>query len=156
VIEAAVRSVSESIVDHRRSDGHRVGRKQLSRSVCEPDRRRSARPDRGIPLPRSGRPLPVFSADGRLVPLASRGPAAGRDSGLLREDGSSVPGLFGLGLGSGFVPWERIVRRSVIYRPAESLWLYQHGLGEMIYRGTRRRAAQRDSKKRGFDALPIM
>jgi hypothetical protein len=105
VIEAAVRSVSESIVDHRRSDGHRVGRKQLSRSVCEPDRRRSARPDRGIPLPRSGRPLPVFSADGRLVPLASRGPAAGRDSGLLREDGSSVPGLFGLGLGSGFVPW---------------------------------------------------
>jgi hypothetical protein len=54
------------------------------------------------------------------------------------------------------VPWGHLAGEASFSGQQNSLWLYQHGLGEMIYRGTRQRATQRDTKKRGFHALPIM
>jgi hypothetical protein len=100
--------------------------------------------------------IPVFSCKGLLVPLASTGPAVGPDSGLLCEGGDPVPGLFGVGLGSGFVPWGDLAGEASFAGQQNSLWLYQHGLGEMIYHGTRQRAARQNTTKRGFNALPTV
>jgi hypothetical protein len=154
-------------------DGREVWRRMHGKADGRPDRRAAAGPlsdlsseqlirvldDADLVVPALGyrmATIPVFSADGRLIPLASTGPAVGPESNLLDEDGGSVPGLFGLGLGSGFVPWGHLAGEASFSGQQNSLWLYQHGLGEMIYRGTRQRATQRDTKKRGFHALPIM
>ncbi len=154
-------------------DGREVWRRMHGKDGGRPDRRAVAGPlsdlsraeihrlldDADLIVPALGyrmATLPVFSASGRLVPLASTGPAVGPDSSLLCEDGSAVPGLFGLGLGSGFVPWGDLAGEESFAGQQNSLWLYQHGLGEMIYHGTRQCAARRGATNRGLYALPIM
>jgi hypothetical protein len=83
---------------------------------------------------------PIFDAEGRPVGLASTGPAVGPDSRLLATDGTAIPGLFGVGLGSGFTPWGQMSGEVSFSGQQNSLWLYQNGLGEMIYSSTHRLA----------------
>ena len=48
--------------------------------------------------------VPVFDAEGDAVPLARTGPAVGPCSRARPPDGAPIPGVFGVGLGPGFVP----------------------------------------------------
>jgi hypothetical protein len=86
--------------------------------------------------------IPIYDADGRPVRLASTGPAVRADARLLAADGTPVPGVFGVGLGSGFVPWGAMAGEASFAGQQNSLWLYQNGLGELIYNSTRRLAQQ--------------
>jgi hypothetical protein len=86
--------------------------------------------------------VPVFDKDGFPLPLARTGPAVGSDARLLDADGRAVPGLFGLGLGSGFTPWGGMSGEASFTGQQNSLWLYQHGLGELIYNSAREYAAE--------------
>jgi len=83
------------------------------------------------------RTVPVFDPHGGLIPLARTGPAVGADSRLLTADGRPIPGVFGAGLGSGFVPWGAMAGEASFTGQQNSFWLFQHGLGEMIYQSTR-------------------
>jgi hypothetical protein len=85
--------------------------------------------------------IPVFDKAGYPVPLARTGPAVGSDSRLLDADGRAIPGLFGVGLGSGFAPWGGMSGEASFTGQQNSLWLYQHGLGELIHNSTRQLAA---------------
>lgn len=84
--------------------------------------------------------LPIYDARGARVPLARCGPAVAPDARLLAEDGTPVPGVFGVGLGSGFRPWGAMTGEESFAGQQNSLWLYQNGLGKLLYDGTRRRA----------------
>ena len=84
--------------------------------------------------------VPVFDRHGYPLPLAQTGSAVGSDSRLLDADGRSIPGLFGVGLGSGFTPWGGMSGEDSFTGQQNSLWLYQHGLGELIHNGTRHHA----------------
>lgn len=96
--------------------------------------------------------IPVFDKYGYSVPLARTGPAVAPDSRLLGADGQAVPGLFGVGLGSGFVPWGGLSGELSFTGQQNSLWLYQHGLGEMVYHGTRQYAV---ALQAGADVLHL-
>jgi hypothetical protein len=85
--------------------------------------------------------VPVFDANGDRIPLARTGPSVGPDSRLLAADGSSIPNVFGIGLGSGFIPWGDMAGEKSFAGQQNSLWLCQNGLGEMIYHGARDCAA---------------
>lgn len=87
--------------------------------------------------------VPVFDKDGYPVPLARSGPAVGSDARLLDAEGRPIPGLFGIGLGSGFTPWGGMSGEASFTGQQNSLWLYQHGLGELIHNGARSHAADR-------------
>ncbi|MCV7443723.1 hypothetical protein H7K33_15910 [Mycobacterium paraense] len=84
--------------------------------------------------------LPIYDARGARVPLARCGPAVTPDARLLAEDGTPVPGVFGVGLGSGFLPRGAMAGEESFTGQQNSLWLYQNGLGQLIYDATRRRA----------------
>jgi hypothetical protein len=72
-------------------------------------------------------------------PLSAAGPDEFTAHGA--ADGAPIPGVFGVGLGSGFVPRGAMAREASFAGQQNSLWLYQNGLGGMIYRGTRNCAA---------------
>ena len=97
---------------------------------------------------------PIFDADRRPVPLASDGPAVGPDSRLLAADGTAIPDVFGVGLGSGFTPWGAMAGEASFSGQQNSLWLYQNGLGEMIYTGARRLALRQRALAAEPAALP--
>lgn len=86
--------------------------------------------------------LPVFDGQGNRIALARTGPAVGPDSRLLAEDGSPIPNIFGIGLGSGFIPWGDMAGEKSFAGQQNSLWLCQNGLGAMVYRGVRQCAQQ--------------
>jgi hypothetical protein len=54
---------------------------------------------------------------------------------LLRADGSELPNVFGIGLGTGFRPTESMGCEPNFDGQANSLWLYQNDIGGLIYRG---------------------
>ena len=87
--------------------------------------------------------LPLYDARRRPVQLANTGPSVGPDSRLLTADGTAVPNVFGVGLGSDFVPWGEMSGEASFTGQQNSLWLYQNGLGEMVYTSTRQLANQR-------------
>lgn len=140
-------------------DGRQTWRRMHGKLGTEPDGRAVARPikdlsgaelidlldDADLIVPALGyrlATLPVFDEDGDPVPLARTGPAVGRDSQLLAADGEAVPGLFGVGLGSDFMPRGPMAGEVSFNGQQNSLWLYQNGLGEMVYQGTRQYAAR--------------
>lgn len=61
-----------------------------------------------------------------------------------------------MGPRSGFVPWGDVAGEASFVGQQKCLWLYQHGLGQMIYHGTRKRAARQNTTKRGLNALPTV
>lgn len=78
--------------------------------------------------------LPVERADGtpRLL-AADRGRAmVDRHCRVLDADGAIVPGLYGIGLAAGFVPWGRLGGEASFRGQANGLWLWQNDVGMMI------------------------
>jgi hypothetical protein len=61
------------------------------------------------------------------------GPAVDSDCRLLTEQGCPIPGVFGLGLGSGFRPTGMMGGEENFKGQANSLWLYQNDIGAMIH-----------------------
>ncbi len=156
-----------------RGDGREVWRRMHGLAGMERDRRVIARPvgalsraelirlleDSALIVPALGYRLaavPIFDAHGNPVPLAHTGPAVGPDSQLIRVSGAPIPGVFGIGLGSGFVPWGAMAGEASFRAQQNSQWLYQHGLGEMIYNGTRQCAARQRAAEISTPALSLL
>jgi hypothetical protein len=80
--------------------------------------------------------LPVFGADGERLALSADagGVAVGDASRLLLEDGTSLPNLFGIGLGTGYRLPASMGGEPNFDGQANSLWLYQNDIGAIIYR----------------------
>lgn len=80
--------------------------------------------------------LPVFSADGARLSLNADagGIAVGEDCRLLLDDGTSLPNLFGIGLGTGYRLPANMGGEPNFDGQANSLWLYQNDIGAVIYR----------------------
>jgi len=80
--------------------------------------------------------FPLFGADGARLALNADagGVAVGDGCRLLLEDGSSLPNLFGIGLGSGYRLPASMGGEPNFDGQANSLWLYQNDIGAIIYR----------------------
>jgi hypothetical protein len=80
--------------------------------------------------------LPVYGADGERLALNADagGVAVGDDSRLLLEDGTSLPNVFGIGLGTGYRLPASMGGEPNFDGQANSLWLYQNDIGAIIYR----------------------
>ena len=82
------------------------------------------------------RALPVRDRNGQPVTLLSQtGPQKPLVDGqcrVLDGDGRPVPGLFGIGLGAGFVPRGRLGGEASFRGQANGLWLWQHDVGSLI------------------------
>lgn len=81
--------------------------------------------------------IPVFDARGRRLRLqADQGlSAVDGNSRLLMEDGTALPNIFSLGLGSGYRPDGAMGGEASFAGQANSLWLYQNDIGALVYRG---------------------
>jgi hypothetical protein len=97
--------------------------------------------------------VPIVDADGRLVRLARSGPAVGTDARLLTDTHQALAGVFGIGLGSGFVPWGSMSGEPSFRGQQNSMWLYQNGLGALVYEGIVKHAAR--LKRRGDTTLDM-
>jgi hypothetical protein len=80
--------------------------------------------------------LPVFDADGDRLTLNAElgGVAVGESSRLLLSDGTSLPNLFGIGLGTGYKLPPSMGGEPNFDGQANSLWLYHNDIGAIIYR----------------------
>jgi hypothetical protein len=80
--------------------------------------------------------LPVFDEHGARLALSAEegGTAVGEDSRLLLSDGSTLPNLFGIGLGTGYRLPASMGGEPNFNGQANSLWLYQNDIGAVIYR----------------------
>ena len=80
--------------------------------------------------------LPVFDAEGTRLALNAEqgGIAVGEHSRLLLSDGTSVPNLFGIGLGTGYKLPTSMGGEPNFDGQANSLWLYHNDIGAIIYR----------------------
>ncbi|MGI4733351.1 MAG: DegT/DnrJ/EryC1/StrS family aminotransferase [Janthinobacterium lividum] len=78
--------------------------------------------------------LPVADAAGRPIVLAADTGAAmvDRHCRVLGADGTALPGLYGIGLAAGFVPWGRLGGEASFAGQANGLWLWQNDVGRMI------------------------
>ena len=80
--------------------------------------------------------LPVFDPAGTRLSLNADlgGVAVGEQSRLLLSDGTSVPNLFGIGLGTGYKLPTSMGGEPNFDGQANSLWLYHNDIGAIIYR----------------------
>jgi hypothetical protein len=80
--------------------------------------------------------LPVFDAAGTRLSLNADlgGIAVGEQSRLLLSDGSTLPNLFGIGLGTGYKLPASMGGEPNFEGQANSLWLYHNDIGAIIYR----------------------
>lgn len=80
--------------------------------------------------------LPVFDAGGERLTLNAElgGIAVGEQSRLLLSDGTTLPNLFGIGLGTGYKLPPGMGGEPNFDGQANSLWLYQNDIGAIIYR----------------------
>jgi dTDP-4-amino-4,6-dideoxygalactose transaminase len=78
--------------------------------------------------------LPVLDAHGASVPLAARGgaPMVDKHCRVVGADGAAIPGLYGIGLAAGFVPWGALGGEASFSGQANGLWLWQNDVGLMI------------------------
>ncbi len=78
--------------------------------------------------------LPVVDAAGAPIALAAHGggPMVDRHCRVLDGDGAAVPGLYGIGLAAGFVPWGALGGEASFSGQANGLWLWQNDVGLMI------------------------
>jgi hypothetical protein len=86
------------------------------------------------------RTMPVFDSDGRPMDLAAdHGQrAVERDCRLRLTDGGSLPNVFAMGLGSGYLPWGRMGGEAGFDGQQNSLWLYQNDIGAVVYEEVQR------------------
>ena len=80
--------------------------------------------------------LPIFDAQGARLALNAEagGTAVGEGSRLLLHDGTILPNLFGIGLGTGYRLPPSMGGEPNFNGQANSLWLYQNDIGAVIYR----------------------
>jgi dTDP-4-amino-4,6-dideoxygalactose transaminase len=80
------------------------------------------------------RALPILDADGTALALAAdRGlPMVDRHCRIVDAEGVAIPGLFGIGLAAGFVPWGALGGEASFSGQANGLWLWQNDVGQMI------------------------
>jgi hypothetical protein len=92
--------------------------------------------------------LPVYGADGERLALNADagGVAVGDDSRLLLEDGTSLPNLFGIGLGTGYRLPASMGGEPNFDGQANSLWLYQNDIGAIIYRAIHHQLSLAEAK----------
>ncbi len=78
--------------------------------------------------------LPVHAEDGTPIALAAAGEGAMVDPQcrVRAADGTPIPGLYGLGLAAGFVPWGPLGGEASFSGQANGLWLWQNAVGSMI------------------------
>ncbi|WP_375422075.1 DegT/DnrJ/EryC1/StrS family aminotransferase [uncultured Sphingomonas sp.] len=78
--------------------------------------------------------LPIAGLDGIPMPLAAeRGaPMVDRHCRIVDADGTAIPGLYGIGLAAGFVPWGALGGEASFSGQANGLWLWQNDVGLMI------------------------
>jgi hypothetical protein len=61
--------------------------------------------------------------------------AVGDDCRLVLADGSTLPNVYGIGLGTGFRPSLAMGCEPNFSGQANSLWLYQNDIGATVWRG---------------------
>jgi hypothetical protein len=98
--------------------------------------------------------VPVYAQNGQRIELARSGPSVDANARLRTEEGGTLPNVFGIGLGSGFRPWGALAGEPAFRGQQNSAWLYQHGLGALIYDGVRRWAEQRH--ERAAEMIPLL
>lgn len=88
--------------------------------------------------------LPIFDVHGERLSLnAEAGRAAvDEDCRLLLDDGTSLANLFCIGLGTGYRLPAHMGGEPNFDGQANSLWLYQNDIGEVIYRAIHRREGE--------------
>lgn len=79
--------------------------------------------------------MPILDAAGRRLPLmADCNTDSVDDRCRIRlENGTSLPNVFGIGLGTGFRPTQAMGCEPNFSGQANSLWLYQNDIGAVIY-----------------------
>jgi hypothetical protein len=78
--------------------------------------------------------IPVYNAQLEPVSLHCHhgGPLVNNRSQVLGEQGLPLPGMFGAGLASGFMPGGKMGGEPSFNKQTNSLWAYQNDIGEMI------------------------
>jgi len=87
--------------------------------------------------------LPILDDAGRRLALSAdaQGDAVGDDCRLRLTDGSSLPNVYAIGLGTGFRPTLAMGCEPNFSGQANSLWLYQNDIGGTIWRGIHEKKA---------------
>lgn len=87
--------------------------------------------------------LPIVDPAGRQLSMRADadGDAVDDECRLVLADGSSLPNVYGIGLGSGFRPSLAMGCEPNFRGQANSLWLYQNDIGATIWRGIHDRHA---------------
>ncbi len=80
------------------------------------------------------RALAIHDSEGRSVALAAHEGAAmvDRHCRILDATGAAIPGLYGIGLAAGFVPWGKLGGEASFSGQANGLWQWQNDVGAMI------------------------
>jgi len=80
------------------------------------------------------RALPIHDSEGRSIDLAARhgGAMVDRHCRIMDATGAAIPGLYGIGLAAGFVPWGKLGGEASFSGQANGLWQWQNDVGAMI------------------------
>ncbi|MGY4398686.1 dTDP-4-amino-4,6-dideoxygalactose transaminase [Sphingomonas sp. UYAg733] len=78
--------------------------------------------------------LPLNDMQGEPIALSAQagGAMVDRHCRVIRADGTPVPGVYGIGLAAGFVPWGALGGEASFSGQANGLWLWQNDVGQMI------------------------
>ncbi|MBN8817034.1 MAG: DegT/DnrJ/EryC1/StrS family aminotransferase [Sphingomonas sp.] len=78
--------------------------------------------------------LPLFDASGAPIALAAHRdrPMVDKHCRVLDANDRPIPGVFGIGLAAGFVPWGQLGGEASFRGQANGLWLWQNDVGQMI------------------------
>ncbi|QDZ08370.1 aminotransferase DegT [Sphingomonas panacisoli] len=78
--------------------------------------------------------LPLFDVAGQPIALAAHDgrPMVDPHCRVLDANDRPIPGVFGIGLAAGFVPWGRLGGEASFRGQANGLWLWQNDVGQMI------------------------
>ena len=80
------------------------------------------------------RALAIHDHTGRSIALAAQHGAAmvDRHCRIVDATGAAIPGLYGIGLAAGFVPWGKLGGEASFSGQANGLWQWQNDVGAMI------------------------
>ncbi len=78
--------------------------------------------------------LPLLDTAGKPVGLAAHAgaPMVDKHCRVVGADGAAIPGLYGIGLAAGFVPWGPLGGEPSFRGQANGLWLWQNDVGLLI------------------------
>ncbi len=87
--------------------------------------------------------LPIIDGAGHRLALSAdaNGDNVGDDCRLVLANGTVLPNVYGIGLGTGFRPSLAMGCEPNFNGQANSLWLYQNDIGATIYRGIHEKKA---------------